>query len=58
MHSFNIEKNLTQEYSLIIPLKGFIVANASTDYKSDPNIYSIEMLYAFNLISQSLYEAY
>jgi len=43
---------------LIIPLKGFIVANGNTDYKSDPNIFTIEMLNAFNLIPQTLYEPY
>ena len=58
MHSYNLEKNLTGDASLIIPLKGFIVANAITDYKSDPNIYTMEMLYAFNLIPQSLYDTY
>ena len=58
MHIYNNEKNLTGETSLIIPLKGFIVANAVTDYKSDPNIYSDEMLNAFNLIPLRLYEAY
>jgi carboxypeptidase C (cathepsin A) len=58
MHTYNLEKNLTGDNSLIIPLKGFIVANAVTDYRSDPNIYSMEMLYAFNLIPQSLYDAY
>ena len=42
----------------MIPLKGVIVANAVTDYRSDPNIQTMEMLNAFNLIPQSLYEAY
>lgn len=58
MHIYNNEKNLTGETSLIIPLKGLIVANAVTDYKIDPNIYSVEMLNAFNLIPLRLYEAY
>jgi len=55
---YNLEKNLTGEGSMIIPLKGFIVANAVTNYRSDPNIYSIDMLNAFNLIPQRLFEAY
>jgi len=50
MHSFNLEKNLTGDTSMIFPLKGFIVENAVTDYRSDPNIYSMEMLYAFSII--------
>lgn len=58
MHTYNLEKNLTGETTMVIPLKGFIVANAVTDYRSDPNIYSIEMLNAFNLIPQRLYEDY
>jgi hypothetical protein len=58
MHSFNLEKNLTGDNSLIFPLKGFIVENAVTDYRSDPSIYTMEMLYAFSLIPQSLYDAY
>jgi carboxypeptidase C (cathepsin A) len=58
MHSYNLEKNLTGDTSLIFPLKGFIVENAVTDYRSDPNIYTMEMLYAFNLIPQSLYDEY
>jgi hypothetical protein len=50
MHSFNLEKNLTGDTSMIFALKGFIVENAVTDYRSDPNIYTMEMLYTFNLI--------
>jgi carboxypeptidase C (cathepsin A) len=58
MHSYNLEKNLTGDTSLIFPLKGFIVANAVIDYRIDPNIYSFEMLYAYNIIPQSLYDEY
>jgi carboxypeptidase C (cathepsin A) len=58
MHTYNLEKNLTGDTSLIIPLKGLIVSNAVFDYRSDPDIYSMEMLYAFNLIPQSLYDTY
>ena len=50
MHSYNLEKNLTGEETSIIPLKGFIIENGGIDYRSDPNIYSIEMLNAFNVI--------
>jgi hypothetical protein len=58
IHSYNLEKNLTGDSSLIIPFKGLIVANAVTDYRSDPHIHSMETLSAFNLIPPSLYEAY
>jgi carboxypeptidase C (cathepsin A) len=58
IHNYNLEKNLTGESSLIIPFKGLIVANAVTDYRIDPHIHTMETLNAFNLIPQSLYEAY
>jgi carboxypeptidase C (cathepsin A) len=50
MHSYNLEKNLTGETSFLFPFKGFIVVNAVTDYRSDPSIYTMEMLNAFNII--------
>ena len=50
IHKYNLEKDLFGETSQLIPLKGFIVENAVTDYRSDPHIHSMEMLYAFNLI--------
>jgi hypothetical protein len=39
-------------------LKGLIVSNAVTDYRSDPNIFTMKVLNEFNAIPNSLYEEY
>ncbi len=56
IHNYNLERNITGGTQ--IPLKGLIVANAAIEYRSDPQVFSIEMLNAFNLMRFSVYESY
>lgn len=40
------------------PLKGFIVANGAIDYRFDPHVSALDMLFNFNIIPLSLYREY
>ena len=42
----------------MLPLNGLIVANGVIDYRSDPNIYTMDVLNEFNVIPRSLYDEY
>jgi hypothetical protein len=39
-------------------LKGFIIANGATDYRFDPHVTSVKMLYEFSIIPKSLMDSY
>jgi len=55
IHHHNLEVAMNQT-SPHINLKGFIVANGVTDYRTDPFIGSVEHLNAFNILPDYLYD--
>lgn len=57
VHRLNKEKELYGENTQI-NLKGLFVANGVVDFRSDPSTNTIDMLYQYSIIPQSLYELY
>ena len=47
-----------QNHTLMMPLKGFIVANGAIDYNYDPQVSALDMLVHFSLIPLTDYKQY
>lgn len=58
IHRMNKEWQLYNKTAELINLRGIFVANAIVDYKNGPSSFSIDMLYQYNIIPQSLYDKY
>jgi hypothetical protein len=54
----NKEWQLYDNTTKLINLRGVFVANAIVEYKFDPSTFTIDMLYQYSIIPQSLYNQY
>ena len=57
VHRLNKEKELYGENDYI-NLKGLFVANGMVDFRFDPSTHTIDMMYQYSIIPQSLYDRY
>lgn len=57
IHRLNKERELYAD-NFYINLKGIFVANGMVDYRFDPSTFTVDMLYQFSIIPQSLYDRY